>query len=137
MTDKTDTTSRQRGRKPVPRRDNPSACLAIRHAVRPILLLPSCLGETNHGRTGRLGAVRGLGRTAEVSRQTCRSKWKLRCREFAACRNAVSDASSARSSPLLSCDAARVSWDGAPVIRRKRERRRQRCPFQKCVSRLC
>jgi hypothetical protein len=79
-------------------------------------LMPSCLSETNHGRAGRLGAVRGLGLTAEASRQTCRSKWKLRRREFAASR------------PVLPCQTpavleARLLFPAMRLVRRGTEPR--------------
>jgi hypothetical protein len=51
----------------VPRCSNPSACMATQNAVRPASLLLLCLGATDRGRTETLGAVRELGRTAEVS----------------------------------------------------------------------
>jgi hypothetical protein len=35
------------------------------------------LGATDHGRTGTLGAVGELERTAEISRQTHHSRWRL------------------------------------------------------------
>jgi hypothetical protein len=72
--------------KPVPRCANPSVRLATRNAVQPVSLLLLCLGATDRGRTETLGAVSELGRTAEISLQTCRSRWKLRRREFGASR---------------------------------------------------
>jgi hypothetical protein len=41
-----------------------------------------CGWVRDRGRTGALGAVRELGRMAEVSWQTFRSRWRLRRQEF-------------------------------------------------------
>jgi hypothetical protein len=104
--------------KTVPRCGKHSVRLATRNAVRPASLLLWCPGATDRGRTGTLGAVRELGRTAEVSRKVCRSRWRRWCREFVASLTAglsVFDAGSVRSSSSLSCDAASVPRDGGTV----------------------
>jgi hypothetical protein len=62
--------------KHVPRYGNPSARMAIQKAALPASSLLSCLGAIDHGLTGTLGAVGELGRTAEISGQTCRSRWR-------------------------------------------------------------
>jgi hypothetical protein len=46
--------------KPVPRCRNPSVCLASRNDVRLASLLLWCLGATDRGHNGTLGAVREL-----------------------------------------------------------------------------
>jgi hypothetical protein len=70
--------------KPVARRGNSSVCLATRNAVPPASPLFWCLGGTDRGWTGTLGAVKGLERTAEVFRQKCCSRWRQWCRGFVA-----------------------------------------------------
>jgi hypothetical protein len=68
-----------RADKHVPRCGNPSARPALRSALRPALPFLWRPGVRDHGRTGTIGAIGGLERTVEVSRQRCRSRWRPWC----------------------------------------------------------
>jgi hypothetical protein len=48
---------------------------ATQNAVQPVSLLLWYLGVTDHGRTGRFGALGGLERAAEIYRHSYRSIW--------------------------------------------------------------
>lgn len=53
---------------------NPSVLLATKNAVGLASPLLWCLGATNHGRTGTLGAISELAIMIDISQQTCQSR---------------------------------------------------------------